>query len=330
MQHQRFLRYFLTVGVSMMLVSITLAYLVAQPATRPETRFVQTSVLNIAYETQGPADGEPVILLHGFPDDIRAWDAVVAGITAEGFRTYTPYLRGYGATQFLDDATLRSGQNGALMQDIIEFADALGLAQFVLVGHDWGAQAAQGIAALYPDRVKHLISFAPYSLTWSDYQAGPPNYEQIRALWYQNVLNQDIGEGLLYGDRRGFTRYLWATWSPSWAFSDDTFEVTAAAFDNPDFIPVVLHAYRSGYGAAQNDPRYDAIEAQLAQRPAITVPTTVLLGGDDGINIFDASMLAQQADFTGEYSASVHDDVGHFIHRERPEVVIQAILATRS
>lgn len=294
------------------------------------TQFVQTSILNIGYETRGPEDGQPVILLHGFPDDIRAWDQVVTAISGQGLRTYTPYLRGYGETRFLDAETVRSGQNAALAQDVIEFADALGLEQFVLVGHDWGAQAAQGVAALQPERIAHLISFAPYSLTWSDYQDGPPDYQQIRALWYQNVLNQPMGEGILQADRRGFSRYLWQTWSPSWTFTDEEFEATAASFDNPDFVAVVLHAYRSGYGAAENDPRYADIEARFAERPAIEVPTTVLLGREDGINIFQPNMLEQSSDFTGGYTAQVVDGVGHFIHRERPDIVIDAIVALNS
>jgi pimeloyl-ACP methyl ester carboxylesterase len=303
----------------------------AQGANRPDTQFVTTSVLNMAYEISGPVDGTPIILLHGFPDDVRAWDEVVAGITTAGFRAYVPYLRGFGQTTFLNAETVRSGQNAALVQDVIEFADALGLDKFVLVGHDWGAQAAQGVAALYPQRVIHLISFAPYSLTWSDYQQGAPDYEQIRALWYQNLLNEDLGEVVLNTDRRGFARYLWQTWSPSWAFSDQTFEVTAGSFDNPDFAAVVLHAYRSGYGAAIPDPRYADIETRLAQRPSIPVPTTVLLGKEDGINIFAPYMLEQSTDFTGEYTARAYDGVGHFIHRENPQAVIEAILdAARS
>jgi pimeloyl-ACP methyl ester carboxylesterase len=289
------------------------------------TQFVQTTTLKIAYETQGPTDGHPIILLHGFPDDIRAWDDVVAGLAAQGYRTYTPYLRGYGPTRFLNEDTMRSGQTGALAQDIIEFADALGLERFTIVGHDWGANAAQAIAALHPARIRQLVSFAPYSLTWSDYQEGPPYYPQIRALWYQNVLNQEMGAALLQWDRRGFCRYLWETWSPSWAFTDGAFETTAQSFDNPDFAAVVLHAYRSGYGQAENDPRYNLIEAQLAQRPSISVPTTVLLGKNDGIAIFQAYMLEQRSDFTGTYVAQGYDQVGHFIHRERPQAVIDAI-----
>lgn len=288
---------------------------------------VQTPVLNIAYETQGPPDGEPVILLHGFPDDAHAWDGVARALAAKGYCAYAPYLRGYGPTRFLQDETPRSGQNGAIAQDAIEFADALGLQRFILVGHDWGANAAQAVAVLHPQRVSHLVSFAPYSLTWDDFQEGPPNYEQVRALWYQGVLNQEMGEGILMGDRRGFCRYLWQTWSPSWAFSDEDFEAVAASFNSPDFVAVVLHAYRGAYGNAQDDPRYAEIEAQLAQRPPIAVPTTVLLGREDGINIFQPYMLDQQGDFTSDYKAYVYDGVGHFIHRERPEAVVDAILA---
>lgn len=293
----------------------------------PQIQHVQTPVLDIAYEVSGAEDGRPVILLHGFPDDVRAYDQVVAGITAQGFRAYVPYLRGYGETRFLSDDTLRSGQNAALAQDVIDFADALQLESFILVGHDWGAQAAQGATVLQPTRVQHLISFAPYSLTWDDYQEGPPDYQQIRALWYQNVLNSPMGEGILQADRRGFSRYLWETWSPTWAFSDAEFEATAPSFDNPDFVPVVLQAYRSGYGQAENDPRYADAEALFAQRPSITVPTTVLLGEDDGINLFRPDMLQQQADFTGGYEARSYAGVGHFIHRERPQAVIEAIIA---
>ncbi|NOK63240.1 MAG: alpha/beta hydrolase [Chloroflexi bacterium AL-W] len=288
------------------------------------TQYIQTSILKMAYEVHGPIDGTPIILLHGFPDDVRGWDQVVEGIVPHGYRTYVPYLRGYGPTTFLSEDTVRSGQNGAIAQDIIEFANALSVEQFILLGHDWGANAAQAIAALYPERVAHLISFAPYSLTWSDYQEGPPNYDQIRALWYQNVLQNEMGAGLLYGDRRGFARYLWQTWSPSWTFNDETFEATAVSFDNPDFVRVVLNAYR--WQTAEIDPRYDEIEGRLAQRPHITVPATIMLGQADGVNIFEPYMLEQQSDFVGAYTTKVFDGVGHFIHRERPEAVVNVIL----
>lgn len=289
------------------------------------TQFVQTALLDLAYETQGPADGPPVLLVHGFPDDARAWEAVSAPLAQAGYRTIAPYLRGVGPTRFRDPATPRSGQNGALAQDLLDLADALGLDAFTLVGHDWGAQAAQAVAALHPERVRHLVSFAPYSLTWDDYQQGPPNYPQIRALWYQQVLQSELGEQLLAYDRRGFCRYLWATWSPGWPFAAATFGTTAESFDNPDFVAVVLHAYRSGYGQAANDPRYDGLEGRLAQRPPITVPSTVLLGEDDGINLFAPEMLAQQRDFTGPYAARSFAGVGHFMHRERPEAVVAAV-----
>jgi pimeloyl-ACP methyl ester carboxylesterase len=290
------------------------------------TQFVQTALLDLAYETAGPADGPPVLLVHGFPDDARAWEAVAAPLAQAGYRTIAPYLRGVGPTRFRDPSTVRSGQNGALAQDLLDLADALGLGAFTLVGHDWGTQAAQAVAALAPERVRHLVSFAPYSLTWDDYQQGPPNYPQIRALWYQQVLQSELGEQLLTYDRRGFCRYLWETWSPSWPVAEATFAAAAESFDNPDFVAVVLHAYRSGYGQAANDPRYDAIEGQLAQRPPITVPTTVLLGEDDGINLFVPEMLEQHRDFTGPYRARSYAGVGHFIHHERPEAVVEAVL----
>lgn len=289
-------------------------------------QFAETSLLTIGYETDGPADGPPVLLVHGFPDDARAWSTLARGLAGAGYRTIAPYLRGVGPTQFRDAATPRSGQNGALAQDILELADALGLERFTLVGHDWGAQASQAIAALHPERVCHLVSFAPYALTWDDYQAGPPNYPQLRALWYQQLLQSELGEQLLLYDRQSFCRYLWQTWSPSWAFDEATFAATAVSFENPDYVAVVLHAYRSGYGQATNDPRYEAIEEQLAQRPPISVPTTVLLGAEDGVNLFAPAMLEQRRDFVGPYAARSYAGVGHFIHRERAEAVLEAVL----
>ncbi|MDJ0753928.1 MAG: alpha/beta hydrolase [Ardenticatenaceae bacterium] len=287
-------------------------------------KYINTDHLELAYEVNGPADGIPVILLHGFPDDVRAWDRVVEEITKAGYRTYAPYLRGFGPTRFRSSETPRSSQNGAIVQDIIELADRQEIDRFVLVGHDWGANAAQAIATLYPDRVLHLVTLSPYSLTWDDYWQGPPNYEQIHALWYQDVLQSEMGEGLLFGDRRGFAHYLWQTWSPNWFFSDQEFEKTAPSFDNPDFVRIVLNAYR--WQTAEKDPRYDQIEAKLAQRPPISVPTTVLLGRKDGVTIFQPYMTRQQDDFVGGYTVEVIDDVGHFIHREQPQVVVDAIL----
>ncbi len=199
LRHQlKYIAMIVVTVITLMTLASLVTHIYAAPVLQTEQRmatsFIETAVLHIAYEVAGEDNGQPVMLLHGFPDDIRAWDAVVADLITKGFRTYVPYLRGFGETHFLDDATPRAGQNGALVQDVIDFADALELEQFILVGHGWGAQAAQGVAALYPERVSHLISFAPYSLTWGDYQEGPPNYAQIRALWYQNVLNRNCSD----------------------------------------------------------------------------------------------------------------------------------------
>ncbi|NDJ55032.1 MAG: alpha/beta hydrolase [Chloroflexi bacterium] len=289
-----------------------------------ETYFVETPVLNIGYHVVGPEEGTPVLLLHGFPDDAQSWEPVMQGLAQHGYRTYAPYLRGFGPTTFLSANSPRSGQNAALAQDTVDFADALGLQAFTLVGHDWGANAGQAVAAIYPERVRHLISFSPYSITWDDYQGGLPNYPQIHALWYLYVLQSEIGEGLLYGDAKGFARYLWQTWSPTWSFTESDFERTAASFDNPDFAQIVLNAYR--WEPSGHDATYTNLEKKLAQRPPISVPTTVLLGREDGVNIFAPPMLEQTADFRGQYRATVTDGVGHFIHRERPDVVIEALV----
>jgi pimeloyl-ACP methyl ester carboxylesterase len=214
---------------------------------RDTTRSVRTPVLEIGYREQGAPDAPPVVLVHGFPDDAGSWDAVAGALAAAGRRTLAPYLRGFGPTRFLSDDTVRSGQPAALAQDLVEFADALGLDRFVLVGHDWGATAAQAVSALHPERVERLVSFLGYSISW-DAAGGPPSYAQLHALWYQFVLNSSLGEALLRSDRRGFCRYLWEAWSPTWRFPESEFEAAAASFDNPDFAEIVLHTYR--YGSA--------------------------------------------------------------------------------
>lgn len=289
------------------------------------TQVIDTPTLHIAYESWGDPENTPVILLHGFPDDARSWGAVGAGLAAAGYRACAPYVRGCGATHFRDEAAARSGQLAAQVQDVLDFADALGLAQFALIGHDWGSHTAQAVAALYPERVTRLVSLSPYSITWDSYQS-EINFAQIHALWYQFVFNSEMGAGLLYADRRGFARYLWQSWSPTWTFSEAEFDAAAASFDNPDYIPVVLDAYNRNPAAIISDPRAAHLEPLISASPRVTVPTVVLLGKDDGINLFDPAMLAQSDFFTGDYHAYGIDGVGHFMHRERPQVIIDALL----
>ena len=286
----------------------------------------QTSVLNLAYEAHGPPDGPPVLLLHGFPDDARGWEAVADGLARAGRRVVAPYLRGFGPTCFLGATTPRSGQLAALAADALELADALGLGRFTLVGHDWGARAAQAVAALYPDRVERLVSFTDYEIAWND-EAFPP-YPALHALWYQWVLLSDLGPALLKADRRGFCRYLWGAWSPTWNFSDAAFEDAARSFDNPDFARIVLSAYRHGRREdATEDPRYAELEARLAAGPEITVPTALLIGADDGVLRPHPEDERWRSHFTGPATRHLLGGVGHFPHRERPQAVIAAVLA---
>ena len=289
-----------------------------------QAKTVTTSQLDMAYYEQGEGD-RAVILLHGFPDEAWGWQAVSEGLAAQGFHTYAPYLRGFGPTRFLSNDIPRSGQLAALVTDILEFADALGLERFTLVGHDWGARAAQGVAALYPERVEHLISFTKYELAWSD--EGFPPFETLHALWYQWVLLSEMGPPLLYAVRKGFCRYLWQVWSPTWDFSDEEFENAATAFENPDFVEVVLSGYRyARVEGAVSDESLEKLEQQLAAGPTITVPTTLLIGADDGIvQPFPGDERWKQH-FVGEASRRLLKGVGHFPHREAPGEVVGAIL----
>lgn len=236
-----------------------------------------------------------------------------------------PYLRGFGPTRFLDEATPRSGQLAALTSDVLELADSLGLERFTLVGHDWGARAAQAVAALYPERVERLVSFTDYEVAWND--EGFPPYKALHALWYQWVLMSEMGLPLLHADRRGFCHYLWRMWSPTWDFSEETFEGVARSFDNPDFVEVVLSAYRHGrHEDAASDPRYADLEATLAIGPKITVPTTLLIGADDGIVQPQPGDERWRTHFTGKADRHLLEGVGHFPHRERPQAIVESVL----
>ncbi len=284
---------------------------------------VTTSVLEQVYHEWGTGE-RSVLLLHGFPEDAAGWGEVGEALAKAGLHIYAPYLRGYGPTHFLKGDTPRSGQLAALTSDVLEFAEALGLDTFTLVGHDWGARAAQVVSALYPERVEHLVSFADYELAWDETGFPPP--EVLHALWYQWVLLSDMGEPLLRSDVKGFCKYLWKAWSPTWERSQETFEAVATSLENPDFVDVVLSAYRHGrVPGAVGDPRYDEIEKALSEGPDITVPTTLLIGKDDAIVMPWEGDERYKAHFTGEVSRHLLGDVGHFPHREDPEAVVRAV-----
>lgn len=289
---------------------------------------IETPVLNIGYEDTGNAQGFPVILLHGFPDDVRAWDEVTPRLSKAGYRILTPYLRGYGPTRFRDPAAPRMAEQAAIGQDLIDFADALKLPQFAVAGYDWGGRAACITAALHPDRVRAAVLIGGYSIQDTvNVAASPPGAPQVeRALWYQWYFNTERGRAGLTANRRGICRLLWESWSPDWRFTDETFERTAASFDNPDFVEVVIHSYRHRWGNAPGEARFTAVEKALAQRPRISPPTIVLHGANDGIVRPPADSPTERAMFTSLRARRVIPGAGHFLPRENPAVVSSALL----
>lgn len=242
-----------------------------------------TSVLEIGYFEHGPEHGWPAVLLHGFPYDVHAYDAVVPLLVAQGARVIVPYLRGFGPTRFLRSDTPRSGQQGALGSDLLGLLDALGIAKAILVGYDWGGRAACVVSALWPERVRGLVSIGGYNILDGRAARTPlPPIDEYK-YWYQYYLHGDRGYEGLRRYRRDFCRLLWRLWSPTWSFREDAFEETAASFDNPDFVDVVVHSYRHRFGLVDGDPAYDDIERRLDARPPIAIPTITMDGADDGV-----------------------------------------------
>ena len=291
----------------------------AQPAR------MRTPVLDVAYEASGPADGLPVLLLHGFPYDVRSFDSVVALVNAAGFRTIVPWLRGYGGTQFLSADTLRSGEQAALGQDLLELLDALHIQKAVLAGYDWGGRAACVVSALWPQRVAGLASSTGYNIQDIGNSHRPADPAQEARLWYIYYFHTERGRNGLTEKRREISRLLWKMWSPNWAFDDATFDRTAASFDNEDFVDVVIHSYRHRTRNVAGDPRYAAVEARLAAQPYIDVPSINLHGAADGVTPVGASE-SHGKHFTAAYQRRVLENVGHNVPQEAPQPFADAIL----
>jgi len=289
------------------------------------TLSVRTPMLEIGYEAHGPASGFPIVLLHGFPDDVRAFDGMTPGLVSAGYRVLIPYLRGYGPTRFLDAATPRMAQQAAIGQDLLDFMDALGLRTAALAGYDWGGRAACIAAILAPERVRALVTIGGYNVQDALAPPRPAPPEQERAFWYQWYFNTERGRAGLERNRRELCRLLWREWSPTWKFDDATFERTAPSFDNPDFVDVVIHSYRVRHGNAPSDPRFDEIDRRLATRPPITVPSMVLRGGDDHVtpSRFSADDMSR---FPSGTVRRVVDGAGHFMPREKPGEVVDALV----
>lgn len=286
---------------------------------------VPAGVLDVAYFEAGPADGMPTILLHGFPYDAHAYDEVMANLAAAGHRCIVPFLRGYGATQFLSPETQRSGEQAALGADLLALMDSLGIEKAILGGYDWGGRAACTVAALWPERVVGLVSAGMgYNIQDIAGAAMPGAPDQEARDWYQYYFHTERGRKGLDEKRGEIARFLWKTWSPSWSFEDETFRRSAAAFDNPDFVEVVIHSYRHRYGVISGDPAYAEIEARLARQPDIAAPTIVILGADDGVDP-PPSKDEDAKKFSGFYHRRILPGVGHNVPQEAPSAFAGAI-----
>ena len=285
---------------------------------------VRTPTLEVAYEQSGPAGGTPVVLLHGFPYDPRVFDAVVPLLTAAGLRAIVPYLRGYGPTRFLSTRTMRAGQQGAIGQDLIELLDALKLEKALLAGFDWGARAACIVAALWPERVRGLVTVCGYQIQDLSQSRKPFDAEQERRFWYQYYFCTERGRAGLAENRVEISRLLWKLWSPTWPFDEARFMRTAKSFDNPDFVDVAIHSYRHRHEAANGDPQYAPIESRLARLPVIDVPTIAPHGSEDGVHPAEMS-IGHEKYFSARFERRVLKGIGHNPPLEAPKDFSKAV-----
>jgi pimeloyl-ACP methyl ester carboxylesterase len=287
---------------------------------------VNAGVLSVAYEDNGPANGKPVVLLHGFPYDVHAYDAVTPLLVSAGCRVVAPYLRGYGPTRFLSGNTPRSGQQAVLAHDLLALMDALAIERAVLAGYDWGGRAACIVAALWPERARGLVSGNGYNIQDIAGSSTPAAPENELRYWYQYYFHGERGRAGLEQNCTELCKLLWKLWSPNWDFDDATYERTAASFDNPDFVPVVIHSYRHRYALVPGDPAVEDIERRLATQPRISVPTVALDGGGDGVMPAGVSERAARF-FSGKYERKVIPRVGHNLPQEAPQEFAAAVLS---
>ncbi len=295
------------------------------PPALPPLKQVRAGVLDIGYAEAGPADGPAAILLHGWPYDIHSFANVAPALAAAGWRVLMPHLRGYGATRFLSDATMRNGQQSALAVDVVAFMDALAIRQAVLAGYDWGARTADIVATLWPERCKALVSVSGYLIGSPEANRAPLPPEAELAWWYQFYFATSRGEAGYEKYRKQFAKLIWRTASPKWEFDDATFERSAAAFDNPDHVAIVIHNYRWRLGLAQGEAKYDSFEERLAAFPPIGVPTITMEGDANGAPHPEPASYA--AKFTGPYAHRlIGGGVGHNLPQEAPRDFAQAVI----
>ena len=302
------------------------AHLRAASSRRLEPlRSIEAGVLDISYYEEGFADGPVVVLLHGFPYDIHSYVDVAPQLAAQGSRVIVPHLRGYGPTRFLDPNTPRSGEQAAVGADLIALVDALGIKRAVFAGYDWGGRAACVAAALWPERCAGLVSVNGYLIQDIAHAMVPAEPPREVAYWYQYYFQIERGRAGLSANRREIAQILWRQWSPNWHFDEATFERTASAFDNPDYVDVVIHSYRHRYGLAEGDPRYAALERRLAAQPAIAAPAITLDGDADGVNpATDGSAHAEK--FERRLAHRLIRRAGHNLPQEEPEAFAAAVM----
>jgi pimeloyl-ACP methyl ester carboxylesterase len=291
----------------------------------PPLKQIDAGVLNVGYVEAGPADGPVVLLLHGWPYDIHSFVEVMPLLVAAKYRVIVPYLRGYGSTRFLSDATMRSGQPSALARDTIDLMDALKIQKAIIAGFDWGARTANIVAALWPERCKALVSVSGYLI--SSQEAGkvplPPKAEY--QWWYQFYLATDRGSKGYGKYRRDFAKVIWQLASPKWNFEDAAFDRSASAFDNPDHVDIVVHNYRWRLGIVEGEAKFDELEKRLATSPNITVPTITLEGDANGAPHPQPDSYAKK--FSGKYAhRTIGGGVGHNLPQEAPQAFAQAIM----
>src|ERR1700722_16866482 len=288
-------------------------------------KHIRTTTLDVAYEESGSADGVPIFLMHGWPYAPRCYDAVMPLLAGAGCRVIMPYLRGFGATRFLSGDTPRSGQQAALGNDLRELMDALDIKSAVLAGYDWGGRAACIVSALWPERVRGLVSGNAYNLQDIAASINPAAPKQEHRLWYQYYFHNERGRAGLEQNRRPFCKLLWQLWSPTWQFDDATYERSAVSFDNPDFVMVTIHSYRHRYGFAAGDPALEPIERRLLGQPKISGPTIALQGGVDGVHDSKSSEK-HQINFSGPYQRRVLANAGHNPPQEALRQFADAVL----
>jgi pimeloyl-ACP methyl ester carboxylesterase len=302
------------------------------PTPQPDThtlfgalKQIGAGLLNVGYAEAGPRDGPPVMLLHGWPYDIHSYGDVAPLLARAGYRVIVPYLRGYGTTRFLSSETFRNGQQSAVALDVIALMDALQIEKAVIAGFDWGARTANIVAALWPERCKAMVSVNGYLINNRDNNTRPLSPAVEHGWWYQYYFATERGQAGYEAYRRDFARLMWRLLSPQWDFDDATFERTAASFDNPDHVSIVIHNYRWRLSLSDGEPQYDDLEWRLADGPVIAVPTITMDGDSDGVApASDGTSYAHR--FSGKRSHRIIRGAGHNLPQEAPQAFAQAVV----